>query len=372
MQMIAKRRHARPLRRSTAFWAAAVCLLLCLPGHAAAERLPEEQLQAALEGSLAEHKIPGAVAVVAARDGSRWTGTAGYADYFWPRAMRAGLSFHVGSLTKSFTATLLLRLVDFGLVSLEDTVERWLPGLVDRGGEITVRNLLTMRSGLGHYEQNQDFLSRFLSDPTYRWPPEELVRLADYPNAEPAAEFDYNNVNYILAGLIIEKAINLPYHLAMRALVLEPAGLADTSVPLDRFMPWPFALGYLSEDGQVVNRSLHWDPSVFWAAGSIVSKADDVLRWLEVLLDGSLLSTSSHQEQFTLLPIADGSGAYGMGVGRRGEFLGHTGNYNGLYTAAMYRARGYSFVVLTNGQAAGAGESARAPSVMEDLAAVLF
>jgi D-alanyl-D-alanine carboxypeptidase len=359
-------------RRLGAALAWAACLSLCLSAPAWAENLPGHQLQAALERSLQEHRIPGAVAVVVAPDGSRWTGAAGWADYDHPKAMNPGLSFHIGSLTKSFTATLCLRLVDFGLVSLEDTVEAWLPGLVSGGELVTVRNLLNMRSGLGHYERNQRFIQRFVDDPTHQWTAQELAGLAGGLMAEPGAAFDYNNLNYILAGLIAEKAINLPYHLALRALVLEPAGLVRTSVPLDRFMPWPYAKGYLSQNGQAVDRSQHWDPSGFGAAGSIISTAGDITRWLEVLLGGSLLSQTSHREQFDLLPIAGGGGAYGMGVGRRGGFLGHTGNYNGLYTAAMYQAGGYRFIVLANGQAPGGGQGSRAANVMEDLSAALL
>ncbi len=359
-------------------YAVALCALIVLacPGaaHSQAEfgQGQEDLFQSTLEQGVAQCRVPGAVAAVRSPEGALWKGAAGLADIEHALPMRTDLHFHVGSLTKSFTATLFLELCDRGLASLDDTVEKWLPGLLARGDQITVRDLLQMRSGLESYGNIQAFRDKFLSRPRYQWLPRELAAMCGRQVFPVGSRFDYNNVNYFLVGMIIEKALNQPYHEAVQEYILDPLGMVHSSVPTGSGMPEPFAKGYLYQNGFVSDVSTLWDPSPFWAAGSMISSLDDMLIWADALMEGSLLSAASHAQQFTFVPIeSDPHRAYGMGVGIDRGMMGHSGNYNALYTATLYRLNGHDLVILCNGQSRGGDEGSTASCLLSRFRTVL-
>jgi D-alanyl-D-alanine carboxypeptidase len=317
-------------------------------------QVQEDLFQTALDQGVVQCRVPGAVAAVRSPQGALWQGSAGLADVEAETPMSPGLFFHIGSLTKSFTATLFLQLCDQGLTSLDDTVEKWLPGVLTNGDEITVRDLLQMRSGLDHYENKAECGEKMMEQPRYKWPPLEIVALCDHQIFPVGSSFDYNNVNYVVVGLIIEKALGQSFQSALQDNILSRLSLAHTSFPMEADMTTPFAKGYLDQEGIVTDVSTHWDPSLFWTAGSMISTLDDMLIWIEALLQGSLLSSAMHAQQLAFVPIGgDPNRGYGMGVGIDRGMIGHSGNYNGLYTATLYRLNGYDMLILSNGQAAG-------------------
>ena len=325
-------------------------------------------LQPALERSIADHRVPGAVAAVQSPDGAVWMGAAGWADLEKRVPIEKDMFLHIGSLTKSMTATAFLTLVDDGLVGLDDTVEHWLPGLVHRGADMTVRNLLNMRSGLAHYEANTEFQERFVKEPRHVFNPADLLAYCNRHIAEPDTVFDYNNINYFLVGMIAEKAAGEAFATIITGRVIEPLGLSHTSFPMTADMPQPAAHGYLSQDGRAVDHTTAWDPSAMWASGSVISQLDDMLAWIRHLVAGTLVSPEMHAAQFDFLPADDNpDNGYGFGVGRKQGLVGHSGNYNGLYTAAIYQVDGFNIVVLSNGQADGGGEDSMASNILEDL-----
>ncbi|MFH2125623.1 MAG: serine hydrolase domain-containing protein [Pseudomonadota bacterium] len=334
--------------------------------QAAFNHVQERLFQATLNEGVAECRVPGAVALVRSPQGAIWQGNAGFSDLKAGLPMSRELYFHIGSLTKSFTATLFLQLCDMGLASLDDTVEKWLPGALISGNEITLRNLLQMRSGLDHYDTNAAWGVKFSNEPQYKWPPMELVAIANRQVFPVGSRFDYNNVNYILVGMIIEKALGKSFREAIRDHILTPLGMAKSSVPVDGGMPSPYAKGYLKLDGVVTDVSTHWDSSSFWAAGDMISTVDDMLVWLDALIAGSLLSPAMHAQQFAFVPMeSDPQKGYGMGVGDDRGMIGHSGNYNGLYTATLYRLNGYDTLILSNGQAAGGDGNSTASCIQK-------
>jgi len=170
------------------------------------------QLQAAVDNAVATG-VPGVILM--ARDGNgtiRVTG--GYGTLTSKTPIRATDRFRIGSLTKTFVATVALQLVDEGALSLDDSVERWLPGVVPNGSNISVRELLSMRSGLYDYlNENTVIVKRFLAgDLLHRYTPLELVRIATAhkPYFAPGAGWHYCNTCYILVGLIVEKVTGHP------------------------------------------------------------------------------------------------------------------------------------------------------------------
>ncbi len=350
-----------------------VCLVGCADEDASSL---DSRLQTALERSIVHYQIPGAVAGVGKPGGSVWRGAAGLADLEPGDAINTELHFHIGSLTKSFTATLFLLAAEDKGISLDDTIDSWLPGVVSGGSEITIRNLLQMRSGLAHFEENPDFIDIFISHPLHVFTPEELLSYCNSNRYGADELFDYNNINYVIVGMIIEKAFEqegYDYSQAMQTMVLDPLGLSHSQVPASEDIPRSYAHGYLYEKGCVLDRSMYWDPSAFGAAGSMISSLDDLMIWIEALMDGRLLSPAMHSEQFALVPTeADPDSSYGLGVGEKDGMMGHSGNYNGLYTSALYRVGGYDIVVLTNGQDDGGGGQSTASNVLKDLVAEIF
>lgn len=330
--------------------------------------LPSEELQSALDLAVRQLLVPGAVAMVRSPDGEIWYGAAGLADLETNQKMRTDLNFHIGSLTKSFTATLFLQLAGQGLVSLDDTIEDLLPGLVSSGSQITMRNLMEMRSGLAHYEQNPEMAKEIETNPRRVWQPSELVAFSDQAVFTPGERFDYNNVNYFIVAMVVEDILGVPYQQAIQEKILDPLGMSNSLAPVSPDMPEPYAHGYLNVDNLAQDHTITWDPSIFWAAGNIISNLDDMQKWFSALMSGSLLTPAMHKEQFSMPRImTDQTAFYGLGVGYKDGMTGHSGNYNGLYTAAMYQMNGYDFIVLSNGQASRGGGLSEAPKVMERL-----
>jgi D-alanyl-D-alanine carboxypeptidase len=117
--------------------------------------------------------------------------------------MRAGDRVRVGSITKTFVATVVLQLVGEGKLRLTDSVERWLPGLVPNGSAISVRQLLNHTSGLFSYDEDREFLAATDRDPLREWTPRELVAIATAhkPHFAPGAGWPYSGTGYIVLGL---------------------------------------------------------------------------------------------------------------------------------------------------------------------------
>ena len=357
--------------------AALLATLVLFPLNSSANKSPgfDTGLDAELGWKLCrgvlEYGMPGAVMGVWDPDGEVSFHQAGEANLATGQSMNRDLYFQIGSLTKTFTATAMLMLVDQGLVELDDTVDGWYPGMVTKGGEITVTNLLQMRSGLEHYEDDPAMIAQMTGEPHYQFSPEELVAYADGTAFEPDTAFDYNNVNYIILGMILEKATGQTYHEVIQDMILDPLHLTHTMVPepqADPVMPDPHAHGYLTEDGAAVDYSTYFTRSWAWSAGNMVSTLGDMLMWCEFVNDGALLSAEMKAERFDFLPTgrSDGLG-YGMGITEVYGAVGHSGNYDFIYTAGAYEYEGYRIAVLANGQNAGGGAESMAKNIVADV-----
>jgi hypothetical protein len=122
------------------------------------------------------------------------------------RPMLASDRFRVGSITKTFVAALVLQLAEPHRLSLDDSVERWLPGLVPKGAAISVRQLLLHTSALYDYAADPATFQPFATNPGYAWEPHGLVAIANRhaPNFAPGKGWGYSNTNYVLPGMIVE------------------------------------------------------------------------------------------------------------------------------------------------------------------------
>jgi D-alanyl-D-alanine carboxypeptidase len=283
---------------------------------------------------------PGAAARV--RDEHGVTAAAsGVADLRTDRPMRPWLHYRVGSVTKPFVATVVLQLVAEGRLSLSDTVERWLPGILPYGDQVSIRQLLNHTSGVPDYTLEP--LVRLYTDPHGRfraWTPRELVALiADQPpNFPPGTGWSYSNTGYILAGLIIKAATgrNLGQELERR--IFRPLGLRDTFFPVNRpTIPGPnprgYSLPFNQETGPLLDFTVY-NPSVAWAAGALISNLGDLEHFFRALLGGRLLPPRLLAEMTT--PVPTGRPGFGYGLGLTvietpaGRLLGHDGAIPGF------------------------------------------
>lgn len=306
--------------------------------------------QQLLDETVARYNIPGVVFAESSSDGQSRVYATGMADRETNEPMATDMYFHIGSVTKTFTATSVLMLVDQGRLSLETTVDSILPDMLPGGDTITVRNLLMMRSGLSDYTENATFQNVVENDPLHKWSFAELAPMVEV-DAVPDRYFAYRNINYVTLGAIIETVSGLSRADYIRQKICAPLGLEHTFVPANATMPENSAHGYLVLDDEVTDVSEFFDPSWGGAAGDMISTATDLLIWLRALDKGTLLSAAMHQTMFTMRGafLHGGMGGYGCGVLNLSGAVGHGGDYNGLYTAALFSYQGHYMVVLANG-----------------------
>jgi D-alanyl-D-alanine carboxypeptidase len=290
---------------------------------------------------------PGAVVYARDATGTR-AGAAGHASLRTKERLGAGHVFRVGSITKTFVATVVLQLEAEGVLRLDDSLERWLPGVVPNGQAIRLRQLLNHTSGVYEYTDDAAFSRALARNPRATWTPEALVRFAtSHPPAfAPGRGWSYSNTNYILLGLVIERATGrtLPDELRLR--IFEPLALSRTSLPAGAALAAPFARGYMPPmSGSVPRRRgrladiTGWNPSSAWAAGAVVSTAADLARFYAALLGGRLLAPAQLSELKTTVSVAGGSEGYGLGIWVRqtpcGAVWGHGGAVPGYRTLAF-------------------------------------
>jgi D-alanyl-D-alanine carboxypeptidase len=316
----------------------------------------EAKLQLVLD-QLVAAGAPGVIALV--RDGDRTIRlTSGYADLKTKRPMRADDRFRVGSATKAFVATVVLQLVGERKLTLGDTVERWLPGVVPNGAQISIRQLLNHTSGLFDYAEDERVLGPKLSRiPTRVWTPRELVAIATShpPLFAPGARWAYSNTNYFLLGLIVERVTREPLAIELRRRIFAPLHLRRTSFDTKPRIAGRYAHGYESVAGSGLRDIGSISPSIYWAAGAVVSTADDLARFFRELLRGRLLRPELLRAMRTTVAVTPDQ-QYGLGLyrtrapcGGGSPFWGHGGGAPGYATEALMRQDGRrEFVLLVN------------------------
>ena len=238
---------------------------------------------------------------------------------------KANQRFRIGSVTKTFTATIVFQLMQEGKLRLASTLEEHLPGVVPRGEEITIRHLLQHRSGLANITDYPEWLKEAERSPSTS-PINSLRFAASKPLAfRPGSQERYSNTNYIALGLVIEKVTGRSYAEELKERVLDPLGLSRTELPTTRRLP------DLDDAGS--------NPNLAWAAGAIVSNAHDLSRFYSALLSGRMLSAASLETMKgakTSGVFSTGLGIFSMDLtcGRSWGHLGYIVDYGTLVTAS--------------------------------------
>lgn len=300
--------------------------------------------------------------VVAMRDAGETTyGSAGVADVGSGAPVDTAAQFYVGSVGKTFLATLVLGLVGDGQLDLDEAVDAYLGSTVSIGSTIRVRDLLQHTSGLRDFWGEPKFLAAAQEDPSQRWALDDLLGLVLSDPSDPSpTRWAYSNTNYLLLWLVIERVGDSPPQDQLRKRLAAPLGLDGTHLGQ---VTERLARGYMpaenpflpAEQGLVDATEL--TASLAYPA-ALSSTVTDVARFLEALLDGTLLPPDLRRELLDTVP-ADGveCDAYGLGIARISSFFGtrasecgpgwgHLGLAPGHSTIALSREDGTRQVVL--------------------------
>jgi D-alanyl-D-alanine carboxypeptidase len=312
------------------------------------------ELRTSLDASVRAKHLPGATAAVDVGDCHPRLAS-GVSDLETRSPLRAGALFQAGSITKSFVATVILSLRAEGKVSLDAPVSTWVSG-VPGGDRITVRQILNHTSGLYSYTESDEFLSALSAQPPRVWRPEEIIALAVKrpPYFAPGKGFRYSNTNYLIAGLVAEKAGGRPLGELLRARVIEPARLSHTY--LDGAEPALPGLvhGYAMEGSRRVDTTREVDASALGAAGALVANAADLSSFYAQLLGGEILAPAELHEMRAFVHTGDPTAPeYGLGLIERtsplGHAVGHDGQTFGFISSSFYLPdAGAMITVLVN------------------------
>ena len=320
------------------------CSIVATPSTQTASALkPIDQaaLQSLVDRAIKELLIPGAVVLLRTPQGD-FTAASGTTELGTRNLPGADTHFRIASNTKTMTAAVILQLAQEGKgkLSLSDPVSKYVPG-VPNGDNITIAELLEMRSGLYNYTNAPELATSIDRDPTKVWTPAELLAIAFArpPNDPPGTVFEYNNTNYALLGLIIEKVDGRPLAQAMRDRLFGPLGMQRTVLPASTVntIAEPYSHGYLygsssvalvgeppySPEIQAAARAGTLLPKDYTgvnhsfaaAAGGVTSTANDLTIWIRALVAGCVLNAEYQRRWLDSLKPEDPSKPEGQKYG---------------------------------------------------------
>lgn len=297
------------------------------------------QLDSIIDAAVNSTGIPGAMVGIWGPDGN-YVKVAGVADTATKAPMETDFYHRIGSVTKTFTVTALLQLVDEGKIGLDDPISQYVDGVME-GDAISLRHLAGMRSGLVDYTTSEQFVMEYLSDPRRAFTPEELVGyVKDLPlQLRPGTTVNYSNTNTVLLGMVIEKVSGSRLSDVIDTKIATPLGMEHTSFPMTNAFPTPHAQGYTNQTlDESVTAATDWNPSWGGAAGAMISSLDDMRIWVPALAKGDLLTDDIQKQRLQTVNLSEGddSSGYGLGLFNSGGWIGHNGSLPGYKTVSVY------------------------------------
>jgi CubicO group peptidase (beta-lactamase class C family) len=296
---------------------------------------------------------PGAAAIVVEHGKVIYSGGQGLADIATKRKIDPGTVFRLGSLTKQFTASVILQLDQEGKLSLSDPVSKYLPDYPEPGAHATIAQLLNHSSGIKNFTEIPSLMMS-----GRRAQPITTSQLIDVFKNEPVdfapgTKYHYSGSGYVLLGAIIEKMTGKPWYIAIGERIAKPLHLRTIRYGVEESRIPNMAIGYSTEEGKVVPAS-PLDMSNPHAAGSLIGSVVDFARWNEALQKGRVLNAREYARMIAPTRLLDGSEVpYGFGIGlgklRNRNTILHSGDTAGFDTSAIYVPKEDLFVaVFTN------------------------
>jgi len=277
--------------------------------------------------------------------------------------------FRIGSVTKQFTASAILKLQEEGKLSINDKLSKYIPDF-PRANEVTLRQLLTHTSGIQDCRMTADFLSRVTQPTTTETTIEELKRQTHPYDFNPGTKWRYNNAGYLLLCYIMEKVSGQNYGDFLRENFFQPLGMTNTGVYCAHLGLPHEALGY-SLDTNSFKRAANWDMSWATGSGALYSTVEDLHRWNEGIFNGRVLHAASLKAAF--IPVKMGENqvnsdsGYGFGwvIGRhRGlREISHGGGLHG-FESDLVRVPDEKFTVAVLANAALPGKPNASPGLL--------
>jgi D-alanyl-D-alanine carboxypeptidase len=377
------------------------------PQPSALKTIDPKAFQAVVDAAAKNLMVPGAMVLLRTPQGA-FTAAVGTTELGGQTPPAANTHFRIASNTKTMTAALIVLLAQDGKLKFSDPVSSYVPN-VPNGENITVAQLLKMRSGLYGYTADPALAAVMDADPGKAWTPREVLDIAfrHPPQFAPDASYEYSNTNYALLGLVAEKAGGRPLAEQLMDRLFRPVGLTQTSLPAadDTSMPAPYSHGYmyggsfyaLADDPYPAEMQAaalagtlqpidytHQNSSYATAAGGAISTADDLAAWMKALVSGKVFNADFHQQWLTSVqaedPDAPDGQKYGYGIsyqrfGPNAAMFYHGGELPGFNSFMGYDADSdVALVIWTNLTLSPDGKTtaqAMLPTVLDEIYAGL-
>ncbi len=338
----------------------------------------ESQYANAVQGMISTYFLPGVLAAVRRPGQRQWSGAFGKANLESGTALALGSTFPIRSVTKSFTVTMVLLLQREGLLTLDDKIDRYVPGMPN-GHLITLADLAGMQSGLVDYSATIAFKTLFIRDLQRVWTEQELVDFSRVQPAifQPGEQYQYSNTNTVLLGMVVEAVTRQTLAEQLASRIFKPLGLGGTFYPTVPDLPVPAPTPYDVDISSGAADELPLiSPTALAGSGEMSSTLADLLTWGDELGSGSLVGAALHDLRRTLSrPVTNGPeyANYGLGIGEINGWWGHTGSGVGFQLACMNDpVSGTTIIVMVNATPDGGRRDLNfAQEVFEALAAVV-
>lgn len=288
-----------------------------------------------------------------------WSGTSGVSH--GAVGITPDMKFAIASQTKTFVAVLMLKLQEMNVLSLDDSLHKWIPNFQHVDSNITIRQLLNHTSGVYNYSTHPG-LGNAMADTGRFWTPEEiLTTFMNPPYFNPGAGFQYSNTNYILAGMVIKAATGNSISQNLRQLILNPLNLTDTYFPVEESVSDTIAHGWHFGVEIKYPRTSSWSSA--WSSGAMFSTAENMVRFFKELFNVQIINQTSLNQMLTFpqQPI----GIYGLGIsnglfGGRTQFF-HSGGFMGYTSITTIDTTAKFIISILVNQAPGNPENFIAP-----------
>jgi D-alanyl-D-alanine carboxypeptidase len=326
---------------TTALSSSATTTTTAPASNSALKTIDPQAFQAVVDATAKQLKVPGAMVVLRTPQGN-FNAAFGTTELGAQTSPDAITHFRIASNTKTMTAALIVLLAQDGKLKFTDPVSAYVPD-VPNGENITVAELLKMRSGLYGYTADPALAAAMAADPGKAWTTREVLDIAfrHPPQFAPDASYEYSNTNYALLGLVAEKVGGRPLAQQFQERLFGPVGLTHTSLPAadDISMPAPYSHGYmyggsfyaLADDPYPADMLAaaqagtlqpidytNQNSSYASAAGGAISTAEDLVTWMKALVSGKVFNADYHQQWLTSLqaedPGAPDGQKYGYGI----------------------------------------------------------